>query len=123
MAAQTGAVMASTANLTPTSAAAVAPPVLGVDESSMGSFLLVGLTAMYKNSSRKHEQLRQQCVEVISKIKAEEKTRQEKALKGSVNTRAQHWRRPHARALAILNALSDFKSVLTSSRSDVTRLI
>jgi len=44
----------------------------------MGAFLLAGLTQLYKHSSRKHEALRQQCVEVISRIKADEKTRAEK---------------------------------------------
>lgn len=48
------------------------------DDSSMGAFLLAGLTQLYKHSSRKHEALRQQCVEVISKIKADEKARADK---------------------------------------------
>ena len=52
------------------------------DDCSLASFLLSGLTALYKHSSRKHEQLRQQCVEVISKIKAEDKQRADKIAKG-----------------------------------------
>lgn len=59
------------------------------DSSSLSAFLLSGLPALYKHSSRKHEALRQACVEVISKIKAEEKNRQDKAAKGSANTQAQ----------------------------------
>ena len=52
------------------------------DSSSLSAFLLSGLPALYKHSSRKHEALRQACVEVISKIKAEDKYRQDKAAKG-----------------------------------------
>lgn len=69
------------------SAAAIVSPTAPVppaaaDASTMSAFLLAGLTQLYKYSGRKYDTLRQPCVEVISKIKTEEKNRQEKIFKG-----------------------------------------
>lgn len=74
------------------------PPAAGVVEeqsSSAGAFLQSGLTLLYKYASKKHEALRHQCVEVLSKIKAEEKSRAEKLARGSVQ------RRPQAQRTAV----------------------
>lgn len=62
--------------------ASPASPLLFSDDSSLPAFLQAGLPLLYKYASKKHEKLRAQCVEALSRIKAEEKERREKAEKG-----------------------------------------
>lgn len=60
-----------------TGAAAVGAINAQADESSMMYFVTSGLTLLYKHSSRKHSRLRQECVDILAKLKSLEKARSE----------------------------------------------